>query len=944
MTENYLDVTKSVIISSPAGSGKTEKLARRYIGLLDGGAEVEKILCITFTEKAAAEMKARILGILRQEKPELMEKIREKIPLMRISTIHAFCLKVLKRFALELGLDPALRVMDELASRNLWTEALHESLMDEEAKPGGLSRMIRQRGLKGWSGLKRLLDGLNRKSPYPELLMREGQVPGEAVRELLEVYGVCLRKYRDKKQEKGLLDYNDLEMLAHDALSLGPEAHNILYSFDEHTDHLLVDEFQDTSTLQWKIIDRLTEEWRSGMGAKREAGKKPTIFLVGDEKQSIYLFRGANVSLFQEAKERFAEWLGEEYVFVEPRDNYRSLPAIVNFTNRLFEKIMPEVLFEPWKTRYSPFEAAREGKGRVDLVLLESRESAKETRIEEAGALARMISSLHGRHEIQDREGKRPCTFGDMAVLLRRRTHLGLFEYALRKEGVPLIVLKGIGFYEEPEVAVLREFVSFLVDPSDDYSLFCLLRSPLFGLDYRSLTRLASGKAPIIEKLAKSKIKRLHEISLLLEGWISQSSSTPLAFLLEKVLLETGAWERFRERQRLANIKKFIFMVEGFERDGLSPVEIREKLLRRRYALDEAKANINAEGMDAVKIMTVHAAKGLEFPMVFLPSLEERHVIRSGPVVMDDTGGKLSIALEEDHARRNRHEWFRRQRLKEEEEEKRLFYVAATRARDYLCMISSPGEKNPNCRHAYLEEAFELENPASLPFTVIREKDLQGMPVSHPPIISEKEGDFLKLPAYVEPIAHEPRRVWREVTEEGTAEARISHGEDWVLAGTVMHRLFEELSKGIIAVNDIENRALHLIRAEAPGREAVLRPIMADMKKLMESGIMEDIVLPRENAHAELPFVLERGKYIYSGRIDRLIIRDGTAHVYDYKTFPVREKEIPELIEKYRRQMDAYATAAERLFELRARAYLVFTHLARVLETGRGGHQGKQEV
>jgi len=943
MTENYLDVTKSVIISSPAGSGKTEKLARRYISLLDAGAEVEKILCITFTEKAAAEMKARILGILHQEKPGLIEKIRENIPLMRISTIHAFCLKVLKRFAPELGLDPALGVIDELASRNLWTESVHESLMDDETGPGGLSRMIRERGLKGWTALRRLLEELYRKNPYPELLIREGDVPCEAERELLGVYGACLRKYRQKKRERGLLDYNDLEMLAHDALSLGPEAHNILYSFDEHTDHLLVDEFQDTSTLQWKIIDKLTEEWRSGMGAKREAGKKPTIFLVGDEKQSIYLFRGANVSLFKEAKEKFAEWLGEEYVFVEPRDNYRSLPAIVEFTNRLFEKLMPQDLFEPWKTRYSPFEAAREGQGRVDLVLLEGGEGTKETRLREAGALARMIISLHGRHEILDREGKRPCAYGDMAVLLRRRTHLGLFEYALRKAGIPLIVLKGIGFYEEPEVAMLREFISFLVDPRDDYSLFCLLRSPLFGLEYRNLARIAGGKTPIIEKLEKSKNSRLHDIARLLKCWISQSASIPLASLLEKMLLETGAWERLRERQRIANIKKFILMVEGFERDGLSTVEIREKLLRRRFALDEAKANINAEGMDSVKIMTVHAAKGLEFPMVFLPSLEERHVIRSGPVVMDDTGGRLSLALEEDNSRRNRDERFRRQRLKEEEEEKRLFYVAATRARDYLCMISSPGEKTLNSRHAYLEEAFDLEAPASLPFNIIRGEDLSEVPATVTSVVSGIRRDFMEFPAYSEPIAYKPGRVWESVTEEGV-EARKGHGEDWVLTGTVMHRLFEEISKGIIAVNDIEDRALRLIRAEAPGREAILAPIMADMKKLTKSGHMEDIILPRENSHAELPFVLERGKKVYRGRIDRLIIRDGTAYVYDYKTFPAREQEIPELIEKYVFQMNTYAEAASMLFDLPARAYLVFTHLPKMVETGRGGYREEQEV
>src|SRR3989304_7830571 len=104
--EKYLDITKSVIISSPAGSGERENLARRYISLLLSGSEIEKILAITFTEKAAAEMKDRVLSILERENPDLFLKLREKMPLMRVSTIHAFCLKLLKRFSVELALDP----------------------------------------------------------------------------------------------------------------------------------------------------------------------------------------------------------------------------------------------------------------------------------------------------------------------------------------------------------------------------------------------------------------------------------------------------------------------------------------------------------------------------------------------------------------------------------------------------------------------------------------------------------------------------------------------------------------------------------------------------------------------------------------------------------------------------------------------------------------------
>ena len=124
MEESYLDISKSVMISSPAGSGKTEKLARRYIALLKNGSDVERILAITFTEKAAAEMKERIIKILEREDPEMFDRVREKMPRMRISTIHAFCLKLLKRFCLELDMDPSLEVMDSFNADMLWNESV----------------------------------------------------------------------------------------------------------------------------------------------------------------------------------------------------------------------------------------------------------------------------------------------------------------------------------------------------------------------------------------------------------------------------------------------------------------------------------------------------------------------------------------------------------------------------------------------------------------------------------------------------------------------------------------------------------------------------------------------------------------------------------------------------------------------------------------------------
>jgi ATP-dependent helicase/nuclease subunit A len=925
MSEKYLDVKRSVIISSPAGSGKTEKLARRYIGLLKDGEDVRKILSITFTEKAAAEMKQRILETLKSEDPSVYERIRPDIPLMRIHTIHAFCLKLLKRFSMELGLDPSLSVMEEHTARNLWTEAIYESLMAEKDRPSDFFHVMREGRLGGWSALRRALDEFYAKRPYPEMFMGQGAVPGGEGRGVLRIYGECLKRYGEKKARKRVIDFTDIEMLAFKALSTSPEWHNVLFSFDEHTDHVLVDEFQDTSTLQWKIIDKLTEEWRSGMGAKRESGGTPTIFLVGDEKQSIYMFRGANVGVFREAMQRFSEWLGGEYHFIEARENYRSLPAIVEFTNRLFERLMPGNLISGWMTRYSPFEAVREGEGNVDLVLLEAPESTRDARRKEARVLAARIRAMHGRHEVfEGDENPRPCRYGDMAVLLRKRTHLSAFEDALREENIPFVVMKGIGFYEEPETALLRELVCFIVDPEDDYGLFCLLRSPLFSVDYKTLSSLLRGKKPLVEKLRSARGRRLKWISGTIDRWLAMSRDVAMPVLIEQVLLDTRGWTHFHEGQRHANIKKFIALVESLEAEGLSPLEIREKLLRQKGAGAVSKANVNAEGMDAVKIMTIHASKGLQFPMVFLPSMEERISPQMGPVTIDEAeDGSIVLGYEEDPGERRKNEHARRMKLKGLEEEKRLFYVAVTRARDYLCMLGSIKGEKATGRLEYLSEAFGSLEGEGVPFRVLGEEDISGEG-RYAALKLHDTAHFMDEPSYAEPLAYAPSRVWRDVT--GSTEKGVRHAEKGAAMGRVMHTLLEELSRGFLLEDGMEKRAAHLLRAEAVREKAVLEGIMEDLGKLKTSGFLDEIVLPREGSHAELPFVLEKDGHVYKGRIDRLIIRGDTAMLYDYKTFPVRRGEIPALKEKYGPQMRIYGEAVERLFGLRTEAYLVFTH------------------
>src|SRR4030043_1547794 len=596
---------------------------------------------------------------------------------------------------------------------------------------------------------------------------------------------------------------------------------------------------------------------------------------------------------------------------------------------------------------FTPFEATRAGNGHVELILTKNSEGIKKRRGQEASVLSKKIQSLINQYEVWDGDTKRTCTYGDIAILLRKRTHLGIFEDALRREGIPFIVLKGIGFYDEPEVAVLKELLSFIVDPADDYSLFCLLRSPIFNIDYKTLYKMIDkGDLLLIEKFRATKIKKLKEAFNLISGWIEKSKYTPLAILLEDALSETEGWRFYWEKQRHLNIKKFIGLIEQYESQGLSSLDIREKLIKARLG-EEAKANINTEGMNAVKIMTVHAAKGLQFPMVFLPSLDEDNVPRSSSIVIEEERERISLAYEEDSTKRKKIGYFQRQKEKELEEEKRLFYVAVTRAKDFLCMLGAPKKgKAHTGRLAYITDNLEhlsslkIMNEADIDPESFRDSASRPELVEGSPVISYSAPEpFLSEPIFTEPISYEPSLKWRDVTED--LDIRVKHGEDWVLLGRVFHNLFEELSKGIITPDEIDRRALTLLRNDIyikKDMERLMDIIKKDFEKLEISGFLKDVVLPPQaalpqtNSCAELPFILQRGNTVFKGRIDRIIIKDNTANIYDYKTFPVSEKELPELIDKYRFQMDIYRSAVEKILSLKTKGYLLFTHTPLLVE------------
>jgi len=302
----------------------------------------------------------------------------------------------------------------------------------------------------------------------------------------------------------------------------------------------------------------------------------------------------------------------------------------------------------------------------------------------------------------------------------------------------------------------------------------------------------------------------------------------------------------------------------------------------------------------------------------------------------------LTVGYEEDSEARKSMRIFRQHRENAEDEEKRLFYVSATRAMDYLCMSGTLG-KRPTGKLAYIFEAFNIfdKGDMSLPF-IMKNIDASTLrEIMTEPVKSVPEHLTLRYATrkdelfYIEPLNRDYRqsRSWRNVTEE-TEEIRRKHGDDWVIMGSALHRVFEGISRGLITQDNQEHRILEILRSEVLFDDSIqrmLNVIRTDLSRLEAAGYIRDIIMPRDNAYAELPFVLELGQSIYKGRIDRLIIRDGVAHVYDYKTYPVSEEEMKDLYEQYSFQLNLYKKAAGQLFNLKAEGYLFFTHEQKIM-------------
>jgi ATP-dependent helicase/nuclease subunit A len=516
------------------------------------------------------------------------------------------------------------------------------------------------------------------------------------------IYAIALRQYEETLESHALLDFSGvLERAVRLLKDLDEFAESRLRLEARHR-HVLVDEFQDTSRAQWDLVLQLVRSWGEGLGAADDA-IAPSIFVVGDRKQSIYGFRDADVSIVEDAA-AFIETLRPQG---SPRRaitvSFRSAPGILAFVNDLFGAIVdgdpqgrPDAFRYDHRDRFPADVAQGFSPAIVDpdtpLGIING-STVQETADRVADEIVRLLSG----GVIRDRTTglRRPAAPADIAILFRSRDSHRDFEAALQKRGVSTYVYKGLGFFEADEVQDAMALLRYLADPLSGLRAAAFLRSRFVRLSDGAVALLAPALAAAIldadppaafEQLEREDREVLALVRRFVPDWLARVDRDTPAELFGRVLRETAYAVELRgprARQAHENLKKFRAMMRRVQNRGYLTLARLADHLDRLAVGDESNAAIDA--VDAVSLMTVHAAKGLEFPVVFVVNMARgtggmRPPIRvalSGP---DDAS--VSIADYQSEADEDTS-------AREREETRRLLYVALTRARDRLYLSAA---------------------------------------------------------------------------------------------------------------------------------------------------------------------------------------------------------------------------------------------------------------
>jgi ATP-dependent helicase/nuclease subunit A len=1060
------DLDTCLLVEAGAGSGKTHSLVERMVALVkENKCHVDRIAAVTFTRKAAAELKGRFQLTLEkslavetsQDKKERLDRALNDLDRCFLGTIHSFCAALLRERPVEAGLEPDFVEIEELEDTLLreraWEEYLTwvqvenpqalEDLLQIDVKAQDLkefyrilsgcpeveadrhdspapdldaarSELNKLLGLaetllpgsvpdKGWDNLQillrralgwrrvfgldddlillRLLVSLDKKgavtlnrwsSNDDAITSRDAfeQFRDEYIAPALKAWrehrhgrlaGFVLpavELYGKRRTERSKLNFQDLLMSAAALLKGNPEVRGY---FQERYTHLLVDEFQDTDPIQAEIMFYLTgldvceKDWR------KLIPRPGALFVVGDPKQSIYRFRRADIDTYNEVK-RLIDQSGGRVLHLT--SNFRSVQAIGDWVNPVFKDLLPDeaTSFQAAFTDLNTVRTNTAGKAvgvRTINIPKVHRNNQGEIASIDAGRIARWIRWAVDGGIALDRtaeeieagltEKPRPA---DFLILLRYKSNMDLYARALEEQGIPFQIAGGGGFSESAEIAELLKVLKAILDPDDPVRLVAVLRGSLFGLSDNQLWlfKQAGGHFNFYAGIPDSMDQEDREVFEWafdrLKAFRKWTQELPAGAALENIVQELGvipyAITGKLGRSRAGHLAQCLELLAAAERQGVTSfaalVDSLELLMETGV---EEEINIAPWENDAVRLMNLHKAKGLEAPVVFLAN-PGKDVAWEPAVHIDRTGGQprgyYAIEKKKGYTSEilgqplNWDELAAKEKQYLDAEEIRLLYVAATRAKNLLVISTYPDKPDISPWKLFngnFEDVPELEEtvvsliPAKAAGGTITKQDLEEARAAFP-----GQGRSMNVPSYsvasVTALSKEGL--------EGPERKSTGRGQSW---GRVIHRVLESSVKkaptnlGLFIENVIAEEG------RAPeDKEQVLNLI----NNIMQSTIWRRM-LQSKKRFVEVPFSVKveggengfAGEAVVSGVIDLVFLEAGGWVIVDYKTDTVEDEEgLAKLVKYYRPQVEMYRrfweeTAKEKVCE----AGLYFTHVDR---------------
>jgi ATP-dependent helicase/nuclease subunit A len=1069
-----VDTDRSFVVEASAGTGKTTILIRRILHCVlergPSGAPIplSRICAITFTEKAAGEMKIRLREEFERrartpgDEGERARQALLDLESAAISTFHSFAVSLLKERPIEAGLDPRFAALNEvqgdLLFQEVWDVWLQRAIQDrraplEQALRRGLGlvalrsaalalrknahtvRRMRLPAPPTEEEIQRLLQGLLRQgralhamclNPVDKLLplledalawIRDpsgGAVPAkpggkgaagswkgakdtvEQVREFVRsivqrrvqwsqlpaqraldamlhlMIDEFLPQWETHKRTKGYLDFDDQLWCAYELLSSSPAARK---EFQDRYAALLVDEFQDTDPIQWEIIHLLA----AAPGAEETAEGKIApgrLFIVGDPKQSIYRFRGADIETYVNTTGPAAmKALGLDRL--ELTTNFRSVPSILRFVDEAFRDAMNASVDKPFQPNYLAFggQGARaERVGRLCVHLLGDRHeggsmagSGREFINIETTRIAGLITLICGNAgwEIQYGPGGnwRVPQRKDIAVLLPVLTHADSLEDALREAGIPYVLEGGKFYYARSEVSSAITVLRSVSNPNDSVALYGALRSIFFGLSDADLLRARMKSQPLDYRAEVPSHSALYEPYRLLRDLHLRRHERLASETLETLLHNTGAREVLVPRgvQSLANLNKLVRTLRSLQADATfsDVVELISGMDEEGVA--ESESRVMEEHSDAVRILSIHRAKGLDFPIVIVAGLGLQRRSRNADFLADPHGENvfgLSLGSKESGLQTPCwNELVAMDNVRDDAELTRLLYVALTRARDHLVLCThTRGKRLPDTDQwtanfektrlkplgAFLSDVCKAERP------IVNFLDSASPASAAAPrfsCVEMQEGHWRSaLSARYEELdrllSGTPAARGLSAGASDTEEFDESESDPDSARGRAVRLgiAFHEAMEGADLAGDPD---VHLLAEEAGMRQRLDGAGISAVRDLLSRSLGSPLMARAACALRaggrilrELPYVrpLDSGpERVEEGKIDLLFEETDGWVLVDYKTdhLPKDQEGATSLARKYGGQVNAYVTA---LIALGIRVKSAYLLLARTGE------------